>query len=465
MADLATLLIRTIARAFYGVEHILVIDALIVHSTLSDSDLAMIMGMQNKALRKICGRLKEDGIVSVQQRQERRTDGSGGFFAGTATQPGKERLTNKDWYYLNYHRAIDSIKYRLMRLSQHVASLGAPITEKKDLICAQCGNSYTQLEALDNIDSLTGDFICKRCHAILQEVNEEDRNNENEAVKRFNNQIEKIQTLMMQIDAATVPENDFETALTKHKPAPRTDANPASRTEIVDNPNRNIGSTKGLAIQPEKVSVQVQDDETVKKEAAEAEAQARREKEARQNALPEWISKSTVSGDITAVGAKEERQRREREAHLGPSGSAPVNEDGEEKKVDKGDEDVMNSYWAELARQQETAAANAKEEDDDDDDDDEEEDEFEDVDVSGTGANTPAVNGSGIRTNVSTPQVESSNATDDEREAKRPKLAGDAPTSAANPVMSGAIGSAAAENKDTPAASDEDDDDLEFENV
>ena len=204
MADLATLLIRTIARAFYTTDHILVLDALILHSTLSDSDLAMLMNMQNKALRKICGRLKEDGLVSVQQRQERRTDGSGGYFAGTATQPGKERLTNKDWYYLNYHRAIDSIKYRLMRLSQHVASLGAPVLEKKDLVCGQCGGSYTQLEALDTIDQLTGDFICKRCHAVLQEVNEEDRANENEAVKRFNNQIEKIQALMMQIDALSL---------------------------------------------------------------------------------------------------------------------------------------------------------------------------------------------------------------------------------------------------------------------
>ena len=43
-----------------------------------------------------------------------------------------------------------------------------------------------------------------------------------------------------------------------------------------------------------------------KRESEASEAQTRREKEARQNALPDWIAKSTVSGDITAVGAKEE---------------------------------------------------------------------------------------------------------------------------------------------------------------
>jgi hypothetical protein len=52
---------------------------------------------------------------------------------------------------------------------------------------------------------------------------------------------------MMQIDATSVPENDFETALSKHKPVIRANTNPAARTEIVDTPNRNLQSTKGLA--------------------------------------------------------------------------------------------------------------------------------------------------------------------------------------------------------------------------
>lgn len=456
MAELATLLLRTIARTFYPTEHVLLIEALIVHSTLSDVDLAAVMGMQMKFVRKVCGRLKEDGLVSVQQRTERRTDGSGGFMSGSGNQPGKERVTHRDWYYLNFHTAIDSVKYRLLRLSKHVDSLGASTTEKKDLVCGTCKSQYTELEAMDSLDYATGSFICKRCGSTLDPVDEEDRANENESVKRFNNQVDKIRGLMMQIDATNVPENDFDTALSKQKPIERSESNPAARTEIVDTPNRNLQSTKGLAIKPEKISVQVQDDETVKRETEEAEAKARRDKEARQNALPEWIVKSTVSGDITTVGAKEEKRRQERDAHLGGV-TAVKSEESEDKKGDKDDEDVMAAYWAELAAAKEKEAAENKEEDEEDDDEDDD-DEFEDVDV--TGANTPAVNGANS-TAVSTPAVESSNATDDERDAKRPRLDGSGPTSSG---VNGASAPAVAEG--TPAASDEDeDDDLEFENV
>ena len=462
MAELATLLLRTIARTFYPTEHVLLIDTLIVHSTLSDTDLAHVLGMQSKIVRKLCGRLKEDGLVSVQQRTERRTDGSGGFMAGSGNQPGKERVTHRDWYYLNFHTAIDSVKYRLLRLSKHVDSLGASTTEKKDLVCRTCKAQYTELEGMDSLDLTTGNFICKRCGTVLDPVDEEDRANENESVKRFNNQVDKIRGLMMQIDATNVPENDFDTALSKAKPIVRADTNPAARTEIVDTPNRNLQSTKGLQIQPEKITVQVQDDETVKRESEEAEAKARREKEAKQNALPEWIVKSTVSGDITTVGAKEAKQRQEREAHLG--GVSIKADDPEEKKGDKDDEDVMAAYWAELAAANQRQAAENKDEDDEDDDDEDDDDEFEDVDV--TGANTPAVNGT-ASTAVSTPAVESSNATDDERDAKRPRIDGPGPSSG-NIGGSAVNGSStpAAVAEGTPAASDEDeDDDLEFENV
>jgi transcription initiation factor TFIIE subunit alpha len=281
-------------------------------------------------------------------------------------------------------------------------------------------------------------------------------------VKRFNNQVDKIRGLMMQIDATNVPENDFDTALSKQKPIVRADTNPAARTEIVDMPNRNLQSTKGLQLQPEKITVQVQDDETVKRESEEAEAKARRDKEARQNALPEWIVKSTVSGDITTVGAKEAKRQQEREAHLGGV-SAVKADDADDSKGEKDDEDVMDAYWAELNAAKEKQAAENKDEDDEEEDDDD--DEFEDVDV--TGANTPAFNGGTASTAVSTPAVESSNATDDERDAKRPRTEGPGPSSG-NIGSSAVNGSStpAAVAEGTPAASDEDeDDDLEFENV
>ena len=81
--DLAKTLIRSVARAFYETRQVLVIDALLVHSafvlkrkntlllcayvllSLTNEDLALLMGMQQKDLRKSLGRLKEDKMMAT----------------------------------------------------------------------------------------------------------------------------------------------------------------------------------------------------------------------------------------------------------------------------------------------------------------------------------------------------------------------------------------------------------------
>ncbi|KAK3676102.1 hypothetical protein LTR78_003852 [Recurvomyces mirabilis] len=479
MANLATDLLRTVTRAFYPTDHTLVIEALIIHSTLPDNDLAHVLGMQAKAVRKLCGRLKEDGLLSVQTRQEKRTDGTGSFYP--SSQPGmqgKERLTNKEWYYLNYHRAIDSIKYRMHKLNKHFSSLGLPATEKKDLSCPQCKSQWTELEVVDRVDFSTGQFLCARCGHPLDPVEEDERANENESVKRLNSQLEKVLRLMQQIDSTSVPENDFDAALARQKPVVRTDVNPAQRIETVDLPNKNLLSSKGLAIKPEKIAVSLHNDEDVKKASAEAEARERREKEARQNALPEWIAKSTVGpGGLTTVGAKEERERREREVNGGAAVKAE--EEGERKAGRSGDVD-LDAYYAELAEAQKAEAAQRAAEEEEDEEEDE--DDFEDVDVGASGmigsaapANGTVVPAAGVppaSTGVSTPAIESSNATDDERDAKRqrteksPPAAALLPNGTAKTVAAGNVLSQENAPEGTPAASDEDEDDgLEFENV
>jgi tRNA pseudouridine(38-40) synthase len=184
-------------------------------------------------------------------------------------------------------------------------------------------------------------------------------------------------------------------------------------------------------------------------EQPEKDEVARREKEARQNALPEWISKSTIDDNMTVVGAKEAAERKAREMHAGGASR----EDTGEKKPDAGkQDDVMADYWAQLEAEKKKEAQEAREEEEEEDD---EEDEFEDVAIADGNA-TPANGAAATSTGMNTPlNAESSNATDDERDAKRARI--DPPSNGGN----GAEKPAA----DTPAASDADDDELDFEDV
>lgn len=80
--DLAITLVKSVMRAFYPTREILVMDALILHETqvfgpnsleqtpngvtsLRDDDLAYLMAMNTKDLHKVCGRLREDRLLTV----------------------------------------------------------------------------------------------------------------------------------------------------------------------------------------------------------------------------------------------------------------------------------------------------------------------------------------------------------------------------------------------------------------
>lgn len=80
--DLAQQLVRSCVRSFYDTKHILVVDALVIHSvyvsvlkcsgrdvdrinSLRDDDMAYLMSMNTKELHKLCGRLREDRFLAV----------------------------------------------------------------------------------------------------------------------------------------------------------------------------------------------------------------------------------------------------------------------------------------------------------------------------------------------------------------------------------------------------------------
>lgn len=438
--DLAKVFVRTVVRAFYTTEYVLVIDALALHSTLPDKDLAHVLGMQPKHVRRLLGLLQDHGLISKQTRGERR-EGAPKYYSNAKDngQPLRERLANVEWYYINFHNAIDNIKWRLWKLRQHIEKQGAPTTEKKDLHCPRCKNQYTELEVLDHLDG-SGNFLCHRCNHVLEMTEDQGGIAENQEMKRLNLQLAEIISQMQKIDATTVPENDFDTALRYALPIKRSDQDPGTRGEAVDLPKPALASSKGMAMAPEQVLVDLADDEqdgdnaagttssgptSSRSEREKAELLARREREAKQNALPDWITRSTVSGGITTVGAKEAAARAERDQHLGGlAGAVGAGADeglAAETKSAVDDKSAIDQYYAQLAAEQKANEDQADEESEDDDDD--ADDGFEGVEGVATqpviAAAAPALNGVD---SVDTSGMVSSNATDDERETKRVRI-------------------------------------------
>ncbi|KAI0433373.1 hypothetical protein F5Y09DRAFT_299308 [Xylaria sp. FL1042] len=359
--DLAQQLVRSVARTFFNspdidTRHVLIVDALVIHSALRDDDLSYLMSMNLKDLHRICAKLRDERLLQVHVRPELRE--------------GQQRPTNRTYYYIDYRQAIDAIKWRVYHLDKAVQGNAKPASEKKEYFCRRCRAEWTQMEVLDKVDPLRG-FICHRCEDVLVFDPEREAGGHEQSTK-LNNQLQFITDMLPKLDAVVVPENTFETAHAAARPVVRDATNQAAPSIVVESIAKPT-AVRGMAnTGPQSIAVDITELEGPTEAEKKAE-QERKEKIAQSNALPAWHLQSTVTG-----------------ASYGGANPLPVTktDDEEEKKpADKVDdtlhsEEVTNLFEM-LARQQAEEArrkeAEADDSDEEEDDQDDEEEEFEDI--------------------------------------------------------------------------------------
>lgn len=352
------MLIKSVMRAFYPTRDILVVDALILHEALRDDDLAYLMAINTKDLHKICGKLREDRFLAVHTRQEIRQ--------------GNPRPSNRTWYYINYRHTIDAIKWRVYTIDKDVQGATVPANEKKEYFCQFCKSEWTTMEVVDNPGP--NGFLCHRCHHVL--TFEADRNSGgHEQSTRLNDQFKFISELLPKIDAVHIPECDFDRALAKARPVVRDATHQRVATIPVDINTSRPMAVKGLAnTGPQSIAINISASDGPSEAEREAE-RTHKAKIARQNALPSWMSNSTVTGESfsaapdasTATSAKDEAGHNRISKETDTSTNAQI-------------DDIFEKLKAEQAaiRTSETITR-ADDEDAESEEEDGEENEFEDV--------------------------------------------------------------------------------------
>ncbi|CAI6084745.1 unnamed protein product [Clonostachys chloroleuca] len=351
--DLAVTLIKSVMRAFYTTRDILVIDALILHETLRDDDLAYLMSINTKDLHKICGKLREDRFLTVHTRPEKR--------------PDNPRPSNRTYYYINYRQTIDAIKWRVYTIDKEVQGTTVQTSEMKEYFCSFCKAEWTTMEVLDN-NSAAG-FLCHRCGHVL--TFEADRNaGGHEQSTRLNDQFKFITEQLRQIDQVHIPECDFERALAKQRPVERDATHQRVATIAMDDGAHRPMDVKGLSnLGPQSIAVNISTAEGATDAEKEAE-RARKERIAKQNALPSWMSASTVSGESfggnsLAVPTLDRKKDNPKDA-------------SQSKGPEVSDSSKIDDIFEKLKAEQLAAAATGGDESGSEED----EDEFEDIPVS-----------------------------------------------------------------------------------
>jgi len=272
--EVAQTLVRAVMRAFYTTQEILVIEALVTHSALRDDELAYLMKMNLKDLHRLCAGLRDARFLIVHARPE--------------MQAGKTRPINRTYYYIDYRQTIDAIKWRVYKTDKDMQGSVQPQDESKEYSCPRCRAQWTQLEVLDSVSALG--FTCQRCGTVLERSKEREAPG-HQQLSRMNNQFKFMTDMLQEVDKVVVPECNFDKAIAAARPIVREATHEVLASVPVDVAYNKPSAVKGLAnVGPKTMQVTISDDH----EQEKLEERRRRERFLKENALPSWITESSV---------------------------------------------------------------------------------------------------------------------------------------------------------------------------
>ena len=160
MSDLtvyAEALIATVARAFYDDDVVCLIDVLIRDKFLRDDDMAPRLSLPARRLRSTLQFLQEEHLVGLETVDDLAQGGS------QATK----------FYYLDYNRAVHSIRLRLHLLRKRLEKAELRARSSSFYLCPgyelkRCNGRYTEEDAQHVLDQTTGLFLCQECSRLYE---------------------------------------------------------------------------------------------------------------------------------------------------------------------------------------------------------------------------------------------------------------------------------------------------------
>ncbi|KIP06485.1 hypothetical protein PHLGIDRAFT_13874 [Phlebiopsis gigantea 11061_1 CR5-6] len=305
------LLVQHVLRAFYEPKFTVVMDQLVRHPVLKDDDLAGRMGLQLKELNKVMVVLENDKLIRVHRQNE--------------LKEGAQRSVGRQYYYIDYQQFCNVVKWRVAEMRRRIDSTLRNELDNKGYICPQCHKSFSPLEVDRLIDFAAGTFNCDVCQAeLVDNENAESVRGSQDRMQRFNRQMRFVREGLRKTEDMILPAllaiHSFDVAVWIKKTMDAEKAKAAAQSGGLK-----IAGSSGDVKQEDTIGVvmSVDKDEATQRAERDREAAAKR----MQNALPAWHLKSTISGDLTALGIRESaraEQQAEVDANRLPSSNDAI---------------------------------------------------------------------------------------------------------------------------------------------
>ncbi|XP_014276470.1 general transcription factor IIE subunit 1 [Halyomorpha halys] len=179
-------LARLVVRGFYSIEDTLIIDMLVRNPCMKEDDLCELLKFEKKMLRARISTLKNDKFLQVRLKMETGED-------------GKAQKVN--YYFINYKTFVNVVKYKLDLMRKRMETEERDATSRASFKCPKCSKTFTDLEADQLFDPMTGEFRCTYCREIVEEdLSALPKKDSRMQLARFNSQLEPLYELLRQVE-------------------------------------------------------------------------------------------------------------------------------------------------------------------------------------------------------------------------------------------------------------------------
>ncbi|KAF6205324.1 hypothetical protein GE061_019494 [Apolygus lucorum] len=179
-------LARLVVRGFYSIEDTLIIDMLVRNPCMKEDDICELLKFERKMLRARIATLKADKFIQVRLRMETGED-------------GKAQKVN--YYFINYKTFVNVVKYKLDLMRKRMETEERDATSRASFKCPKCAKTFTDLEADQLFDVMTGEFRCTFCREVVEEdLSALPKKDSRMQLARFNSQIEPLYELLRQVE-------------------------------------------------------------------------------------------------------------------------------------------------------------------------------------------------------------------------------------------------------------------------
>lgn len=267
-------LAKQVVRGFYGVEHGLALDVLIRNPCVREEDMLELLKFDRKQLRSVLNTLKGDKFVKCRMRVETAPDG---------------KTTRHNYYFINYRVLVNVVKYKLDHMRRRIETDERDSTNRASFRCPCCFSTFTDLEANQLFDPMTGTFRCTFCQTEVEE-DESVCPDARTLVARFNEQIEPIYALLRETEDVNLSHDLLEPEPTEIPALKQSRERSAASAGAASGQHREAWSNKGSSyadLYTQNVVISMEEQDEQQKQASEGKAPKER---------PIWLTQSTVQG-------------------------------------------------------------------------------------------------------------------------------------------------------------------------